>query len=117
MFPNPYNVYLHDTNSPALFDKPDRALSSGCIRVARPMELIERLVRGDGNWPMSRVDQVLKTRTETTVRLTRKVPVYMVYLTAWCDEQGGIQFRRDIYARDAGVLAALDEAPPMAARP
>lgn len=105
MFPNPHFVYLHDTPSRELFARAERTFSSGCIRVERPFELADLLLGDDPAW------QPETTATETRPRrfnLNHAVTVMLLYLTAFAETNGEVQFRRDVYARDADVLRALD---------
>jgi murein L,D-transpeptidase YcbB/YkuD len=108
MFPNKYLVYLHDTPSRELFNESARAFSSGCIRVERPFELADLLL-ADRNWNADSTARILATRRTTTVRLRRPTPVLLLYLTSWVDDQGRLNFRSDIYGRDARLARALDE--------
>jgi murein L,D-transpeptidase YcbB/YkuD len=106
MFPNSYDVYLHDTPSRELFSKSDRALSSGCVRVAEPLDLAELLLQDNG---MSRaqIEGILTKGELTTVFLKNPVPVHIEYWTAWIDSSGQVNFRSDIYERDPPLAAAL----------
>ena len=115
MFPNQFNVYLHDTPGRDVFDRTERAFGSGCIRVEKPVELTLHLI-GDQGWTRERVQQVVDGRVERTVTLSRPIPVHLLYWTAWADADGTVHFRRDIYERDPALAAALD-APPPGARP
>ena len=106
MFPNKNNVYLHDTNQRHLFKKTKRAFSHGCVRVEKPHELAAYLLGPNTPvtgvpWGMSEVQAVVDSKTLKAVPLKRKVPVHLAYMTAWMDEFGYIQFREDIYGRDA----------------
>lgn len=112
MFPNAHNVYLHDTPSRELFDRASRSFSSGCIRVERPLDLAEYLLADQPDWTRTRIDQAAGKTVEQTVRLTRAVPVHLLYWTAWADEEGLVHFRTDIYGRDQTVRRALDAEPP-----
>ena len=112
MFPNRHNVYLHDTPSRELFARTERAFSSGCIRVERPMELAEHLLRADPSWPSSRIREVARGTVETTVRLAEPVSVHLLYWTAFVDADGRIHFRSDVYQRDTRVRRALEDDPP-----
>jgi len=107
MFPNEHNVYLHDTPSRNLFDADDRAFSSGCIRVEDPMKLAELLLGGQPNWDRQAIDRAVETGEMRTVTLKPRVPVLLTYWTAWLSRSGEVQFRRDIYGRDAKLRAAL----------
>ena len=108
MFPNPHSVYLHDTPSRELFAQSERAFSSGCIRIERPLELAEALLNDPLKWNRQAIDAAVASERTQRVNLPRKVPVMLMYLTAFPDPQGQIQFRRDLYARDAERLQALD---------
>ncbi len=115
MFPNRFNVYLHDTPGREVFQQTERAFSSGCIRVEKPMELALYLI-GDQGWTTERIQAVVDARVERTVNLTAPVPVYLLYWTAWADPDGTLNFRRDIYDRDAPLAAGLAEPPPRSGR-
>ncbi|MCG6923538.1 MAG: L,D-transpeptidase family protein [Acidobacteria bacterium] len=112
MFPNPYSVYLHDTPSRELFQRPDRTFSSGCIRLQRPLELAEYLLRGAPDWDAESIRAAARAGHERTVRLAERIPVHLQYWTAWADRSGGAHFRRDVYGRDRLLDAALRETAP-----
>lgn len=111
MFPNRHSVYLHDTPSRELFQRASRSFSSGCIRVQDPLELAEYLLADQPEWTRARIQQVIDAGVERTVRLTRPVPVHLLYWTAWA-EGGVVHFRDDIYGRDRTVRMAVDAPPP-----
>ena len=100
LFPNNFNIYLHDTPSKDLFDKNKRDFSHGCIRVENPAKLALYLLRNDKNWPQNAIDNVLKTNIETEIKLLPTMPVYITYFTAWVDSKGNLNFRNDIYNLD-----------------
>ncbi len=110
MFPNQYNIYLHDTPSKSLFDKEIRAFSHGCIRLADPFDFAHALLSVQSTEVEAEFDRHLKTGKETTVKLLQTVPVHLVYFTAYPTEKGKIGYRRDIYGRDAALYQALTEA-------
>ena len=112
MFPNRHNVYLHDTPSRELFDQPERAFSSGCIRVERPLELADHLLRDDPRWDRRSLEAAIGRWQEQTVPLRRAVPVHVLYWTAWAEPDGSIHFRKDLYGRDVRLEGALHAAPP-----
>ncbi len=109
MFPNPHNVYLHDSPARSLFSRNERAFSHGCIRLQRPLELADQVLRAGGvsGWNKDRIDQVIASAKTTVVNLQEPLPVHITYLTAWVDG-GAVNFRADIYGHDAKLLAALD---------
>lgn len=113
MFPNPHNVYLHDTPSRGLFARAERTFSSGCIRLERPIELAEHLLSDHSEWSSQRIQSVLKNPSaEQSVPLRTRVPVHLQYWTAWADADGTVHFRNDAYQRDGAVLKALNAAAP-----
>jgi murein L,D-transpeptidase YcbB/YkuD len=112
MFPNPFDVYIHDTPSRELFQKTVRTFSSGCIRIEKPIQLAEYVLAGDLKWNDETIMAALETGREQTVRLPAPIPVHLLYWTAWVDPSGTVQFRKDVYGRDWRVLEALRSKPP-----
>lgn len=112
MFPNPFHVYLHDTPSRDLFAKAERAFSSGCIRLEKPLELAEYLLSGGPAWSREKMLAVLDTKREQTVRLPVPIPVHLFYSTAWLNAEGVVEFRKDIYERDQALERLLQDALP-----
>jgi len=117
MFPNPYQVYLHDTPSQALFDRSDRAFSSGCVRVERALELTELVLDDPDRWNAASIASAIEQGTLRNVTLKKKIPVLLAYWTAWVDPQGRLNFRRDLYGQDAKWAQALEERFTVRARP
>ncbi|MCK7546762.1 murein L,D-transpeptidase [Marinobacter koreensis] len=107
MFPNRYDVYLHDTPGRYLFGRQERTFSSGCIRVEKPFELADQLLANGMDWSRQRIDVLVATGETTTVVLPLPIPIHIQYWTAWVDEQGRLQFRDDIYHRDGRLLNEL----------
>ncbi len=103
MFPNKFDVYLHDTPSRQLFAKTGRAFSHGCIRVHEPLEFAELLFGLDKGLSRSRIDTILASGKTTRVNLKTPVPVHLTYFTAWVDENGVPSFFADVYEHDALV--------------
>lgn len=108
MFPNRFNVYLHDTPARDLFRQSDRAFSSGCVRVEDPLTLAEMLLGADPAWSRSRIDALVASGKTQAVNLRQPVPVHIQYWTAWADENGQLQLRKDLYKRDGPVAMALN---------
>ncbi len=106
MFPNEHSVYLHDTPARALFDKPVRAFSSGCIRIERPIELALLLLDDRERWSEEKLRAAIATGRTQTVPVARTVPVLLLYFTASVAD-GELHFRPDLYGRDRAVLSAL----------
>ena len=114
MFPNAFNVYLHDTPARELFARSERTFSSGCIRIEKPLDLAIWLLEGQEGWSRAALDAALAEGRERTVRLARPAAVHLLYWTAWIDDDGELQLRNDIYGRDKRVHDALEEEPPSA---
>ena len=106
-FDNPFAVYLHDTPAKAAFARSQRAVSHGCVRLAQAVPFAKMLVARQSGWSNERVDQVLASGETTHVKLAEKVPVRLIYLTAF-PQDGRIAFRPDVYGWDAELLKLLD---------
>ena len=111
LMPNPFSVYLHDTTSKGLMREPRRAMSSGCVRLGDALGLANRLLADDPRWTPAVRKQFLTGWTTRYVALREPVPVYLRYQTAWQDGDNGVQFREDVYGRDAELARALAPAP------
>lgn len=107
-FPNSYAVYLHDTPHQKLFDKSQRAFSSGCIRVERALELVGLLLADTPSWDEEAINSALAAGKTRNVTLAKRVPILLAYWTVDALSETQIAFKPDIYARDAAVLAALN---------
>ena len=111
MFPNEYDVYLHDTPAKRLFSENVRTFSHGCTRIEKPLELAEYLLRDDPRWSRKELVAAMDKGTEQTVMIPHPVNVHFLYLTAWVDESGSVQFRNDVYGRDKSLDEALRKKP------
>jgi murein L,D-transpeptidase YcbB/YkuD len=109
MFPNTYNVYIHDTPSKRSFAADNRDISSGCVRVEKPFDLAVILLSDTPEWSPEKILKAMQQDKEQTVRLKVPVDVVLIYLTAWTDGRDRIQFRKDIYQRDETVFEALNQ--------
>lgn len=103
VLPNDQSIYLHDTSHPDLFQRKLRTLSSGCVRVEKPLELAKALLKTDTQWSDKRINKTLRRNKTQYVKLPKPVPTYLFYQTAWVDNTGTLQFRDDIYERDQVV--------------
>lgn len=110
MFPNKYNIYLHDTPAKNLFSHGVRAYSHGCVRLNDPFDFGYTLLSRQEADPEGFFQAKLRTGRETRVNLVTPVPIHIIYRTAFTDSQGRLQFRRDIYGRDAQIWDALQRA-------
>ena len=110
MFPNQFSIYMHDTPMKDLFFKDERTFSHGCIRLQEPFEFAYSLLRDQEVDPESKFQEVLQKEEETYINLSRKIPVYITYRTAFFDDYGQAHYRADVYGRDALVYMALADA-------
>ena len=100
LFPNNFNIYLHDTPAKGLFNESERAFSHGCIRVENPNKLLLHLIRHNKTWNQQKIDSILETNKEFCILIKPTIPVYIVYFTSWVDSNGQLNFRDDIYNLD-----------------
>ena len=110
IFPNQYNIYLHDTPSKSLFAREVRAFSHGCIRLSYPMDFAYALLAAQTDDPVGLFKSHLATGQESSVILDVPLPVHLVYFTAYPSNTGRIEYRRDVYGRDAAIFRALTDA-------
>jgi murein L,D-transpeptidase YcbB/YkuD len=110
MFPNPHDVYIHDTPDKDLFERPQRAFSSGCVRTQDAIDLAAWLLEETPEWDRARIDAVLESGAATEVDLAAPVPVHVLYFTAVPDGDGGVRYLDDLYGRDPAILNALEGA-------
>lgn len=106
LFPNHHSIYLHDTNHRNLFGLHNRSLSSGCIRVEKPLELAGYFLNHSENWSKEKIDSVVATRKTHYIKIDKKYNLYIWYWTAW-SQKGKLQFRKDIYDYDASLYEKL----------
>lgn len=107
LFPNNYDIYLHDTPNHDLFTQSSRSLSHGCIRISDPKKMAQYLLRSDTAWNSNNIDSSMHLAKERWVTLKKTVPVLIVYFTAWVDKTGTLNFRKDIYGHDEKMAAKL----------
>lgn len=107
LFPNSFNIYFHDTNAKALFDKAKRAYSHGCIRLSDPEKMAQYLLRNQPEWTPSRIEEAMNSGEEKYVKLKNPVPVFITYYTAWVDEGNQLNFREDIYGHDSTIAKKM----------
>ncbi len=110
MFPNANNIYLHDTPTKSLFANEVRAYSHGCIRLNDPFDFAYTLLAAQTSDPKGEFQSHLDTDQESVVALDTKIPVHLVYFTAWPNAKGGMTYRRDVYGRDGRIFDSLTEA-------
>lgn len=110
IFPNPWNIYLHDTPTKHLFGNRVRAYSHGCVRVGDPVDLATVLLSQQSDDPRGMFDRALRGGRESWLHLTPELPVHLVYFTAYPDETGQVRFVEDVYGRDAAIWDRLQTA-------
>jgi murein L,D-transpeptidase YcbB/YkuD len=106
MFPNRFNVYLHDTPARHLFEKDERSFSHGCIRVEDPRRFGAVVLAQDG-WSLEHIHAAITRGERMIVPLKQPIPVHIAYLTAWVNKDGAVHFRNDVYGRDERLATAL----------
>jgi L,D-transpeptidase YcbB len=107
--PNPYAVYMHDTNQHNLFNDDYRFDSHGCSRVDNVRDLAAWLLKDQPQWNRAAIDAAIATGERRDIPVTKKVPVAWIYLTGWMTKDQTVQFRNDIYAQDEQLLEATAE--------
>lgn len=100
MCPNQFNVYLHDTPADRLFDEPTRSFSHGCIRLERPVDLAEYVLKDEPGWDRGRIEASFDSAHNRSVILPKPLPVHIMYWTAFVDDKGRLHFRDDVYGLD-----------------
>ncbi len=109
MFPNQFNVYLHDTPADSLFARASRTFSHGCVRLEQPQALAEYVLKDQPEWPADRIVEAMQANDERTVKLRQPLPVFLSYWTADVTPEGTVEFRSDVYGVDARQAAKLAE--------
>jgi murein L,D-transpeptidase YcbB/YkuD len=107
LFPNSFDIYLHDTPAKSLFTKSKRAFSHGCIRLADAQKMAEYLLRNDPDWDAAKIQAAMDSKEQKVVKLKNKAEVFITYYTAWVDEEGRLNFRDDVYGHDKKIMAKL----------
>ncbi|MBL8640439.1 MAG: L,D-transpeptidase family protein, partial [Alphaproteobacteria bacterium] len=109
LMPNQYDIYLHDTNTPGLFQKDDRAQSSGCVRLAEPRRIANFILDDNAGWSEKQLDAQLKRGKTNEIRAAQTVPVYLLYFTMWRDDAGKLIYGQDIYNLDKSLVNSLKQ--------
>lgn len=107
LFPNRFDIYLHDTPAKSLFSKDKRAFSHGCIRLADAQKMAEYLLRNDPDWDSMKIMDAMNSGEQKFVKLKEPAEVFITYYTAWVDESGRLNFRGDVYNHDQDIMARL----------
>jgi murein L,D-transpeptidase YcbB/YkuD len=109
MFPNQFDVYLHDTPADSLFARASRSFSHGCVRLEQPVALARYVLRDQPEWTEERIEAAMHSGEEQHVKLENPIPVYLGYWTARVSADGIVQFRKDLYGIDQRQLALLND--------
>lgn len=107
LFPNSFNIYLHDTPAKSLFEKDKRAYSHGCIRVREPEKLAQYVLRNQPEWTPEKIEDAMNSNEQKFVKVKDPIPVLITYYTAWVDENGQLNFREDIYGHDTDLESKM----------
>jgi murein L,D-transpeptidase YcbB/YkuD len=107
LFPNTHDIYLHDTPDKQMFNKQERTLSHGCIRVANATQLAEFLLRDQKDWDAQKIKTAMNSGKEQTVNLKTAQPVAITYFTTWMDDKGKLGFRNDVYGHDKDAMRKM----------
>jgi murein L,D-transpeptidase YcbB/YkuD len=107
LFPNMYDIYLHDTPTKSLFEESSRMFSHGCIRIEEPYKLAQFLLQQDTSWSAEKIKAAMNGGKEVFVKLKKKVPIFIVYFTAWVDGKGKLNLREDVYGHDEQMKTLL----------
>jgi murein L,D-transpeptidase YcbB/YkuD len=107
LMPNQYNIYLHDTNHPELFEDNERAQSSGCIRLKNPEQMAEFVMKGQEGWAEDSMNSILQTGRISDMKISNRIPVYVLYYTVWTDDAGRVVYGSDIYKQDKRLAEEL----------
>lgn len=110
LFPNEHAIYFHDSPAKSLFGNRTRAYSHGCVRLAEPQKLAEYLLNSDPAWNSSKISDAMNAGKEQWVKLNAPVAVSIIYLTAWVDHEGVLNFRHDIYEKDKNAASPVSAA-------
>ena len=100
-FQNSHDVYMHDTSAKDLFNTDNRGYSHGCIRLENPFSLAEYLLKDDQRWNEERIQQIIEAGQTKYVKVPQPIPIFIVYITAWIDDEGRVNFRDDLYQMDS----------------
>lgn len=109
LFPNPNDIYMHDTPKKSLFAYESRTFSHGCINVEKAKELAEKLLEDDPKWSVDKINEAMGGKEEVPYRIENKIPIYIGYFTAWVNDMGEISFFTDIYGRDERLYKLLHD--------
>jgi L,D-transpeptidase YcbB len=117
IFPNDLDIYLHDTPDGHLFARSERAFSSGCVRIERPRDFARMLLRLQSDHDPDSLDGILATGSEKWIKLDRPLPVFLLYFTAWAQDDGSVRFHHDVYGRSEAMDEQVEDTRSNGSRP
>lgn len=107
LMPNQYNIYLHDTSTPEYFRSSDRTVSSGCVRMKDPEAIADFILSDNSNWDETFTERMLEKGKMTDIAAENRIPVYLLYLTIWINEDGSLTYGPDSYDWDKIMISTL----------
>jgi len=107
-FPSQHTIFMHDTPDKWMFNRSRRTLSHGCLRLRNPMRMAEVVLKEDKGWDAARVNDVAENGPRSnTIKLDHKIPIHLVYFTAWVDDNGKLRTFSDVYGHEKRIRQAL----------
>lgn len=110
LMPNDFDIYLHDTNTPEYFEKTQRTLSSGCVRLSHPEDIARFVLSRNEGWSDEKMEAIIERGATSEVAAAEPFPVYIVYQTMWLDSDGRLVYGQDVYKRDSRLIKVLADA-------
>ena len=108
-FPSQHTIYMHDTPDRWMFRPAQRTLSHGCLRVKNPVELAEIILQADKGWDKAKVAELIRSGPlNNEVAMEKRIPIHLVYFTAWVDQTGKLRTFYDVYGHEKRIIQALD---------
>ncbi|HET6388877.1 L,D-transpeptidase family protein [Hyphomicrobium sp.] len=108
-FPSQHTIYMHDTPDKWMFKSAQRTLSHGCLRVQKPMQLAEMILKEDKGWDAAKIAELDRSGPlNNEISIEKEIPIHLVYFTAWVGEDGKLKTFRDVYGHEKRITLALD---------
>ena len=107
LFPNSFDIFFHDTEIKGVFQKQNRAISHGCIRLADAEKLANYLLQNDQGWTPAKIKTAMNSGKEQYVKIKNPVPVVITYFTAWANQNGLLNYRTDVYGHDEEIAKMM----------
>ncbi len=107
-FPSQHTIFMHDTVDKWMFAQSQRTLSHGCLRLRNPMKMAELVLAEDKGWDAAKTNETMQSSRDNIIAIDKKIPMHLVYFTAWVDEDGKVRTFGDIYGHEKRIMLALD---------